>query len=315
MKFNAIDGSAIKSRPMNVHFGRGQKTKVVTVADATSSLNDTYFELELASPTESNKDAKKAVYVWINVGGAGTDPALSGKTGVEVTIAADDTAAAVATAIKTALEAADLAELRECWIENNNELFVWGKFFGKCTDAADGASATGFTITTADAGRGGFMGSTQDGVEFAPEAEVEDIIVDQGGSAPVASIFKGVKLTVSTSIMELTQERMEQIYGTTIGEAFEPEVGEKVVGFGTSKIGQNVVQYADELVLHPTAKDWNDYSENFHLFKAAITPSGLNFGSEVAKAQVTFAAYIDSSKDKKANLGCYGNGFAKGLRA
>lgn len=315
MRFTAPNGEAIKSQPMNIHYGRGQRTKIVTVADATSSLNDTYLDLEFASPTESNKDARRAVYIWFNVGGAGTDPNLSGKTGVEVTIAVDDTAATVAAAIKTALEAADLAELRECWIENSNELFVWGKFFGKCTDAVDGASATGFTITVEVAGRGGFMGGTQDGVEFNPEVETEDILIDQGGSSPVASIFKGLKVTASTSIVELTPERIEQLYGTTIGEAFEPEAGKKFVGFGTNKIGTNITKYADELILHPVAKDWDDYSENLHLWKATLIPSGTNYGSETTKAQVTWTAYIDSEKVKKANIGGFGDGFAKGLRA
>lgn len=315
MKYASINAEAIKSRPQNVHFGRGQITKAVTVADVTSSLNSTYFEMELASPTEADKDAVKQVYVWFNVGSAGVDPAISGKTGVEVAIAADATAAEVATAIKTALDGASLAELRECWIKNSNEVYIWAKFFGATTDSADGASATGFTITTDQAGRGGFMGSTQDGVELSLEPEVEDIAVDQGGTAPVASLMRGMALSATTSIMELTQERMAQIYGTTVGESFEPETGKSIVGFGTSKIGQNVAKHADELVLHPVSKDWDDYSENFHFWKAAILPGGLNLGSEVAKAQVTFTAYIDSSKDKRANIGCYGDGFSKGIRA
>lgn len=310
MKYNAINAQAIKSRPMNVHFGRGQISKVVTVADTAGSLADTHFELEFASPSESDASAVKQVYLY-----NGTDPALSGKTGIEFTVAADDDAATVASAIKAALDVASLPELRECWVSSNNEVYIWAKFFGKTTDAVDGSSATGFTITTDQAGRGGFMGSTQDGVEFSLEPEVEDITVDQGGSAPVASIMKGMSLSVATSIMELTPERMAQVYGTTVGDSFEPETGISVVGFGTSKIGQNVTQYADELVLHPVAKGWDEYDENFHLFKAAILPGGLNFGSEVAKAQVTFTAYIDSTKDKKANIGCYGNGFAKGIRA
>ncbi len=58
-------------------------------------LNDNYFFL--SSPTVN-------YYVWYNVAGGGTDPALAGKTGIQVAISAVDSANAVATATAAAID-------------------------------------------------------------------------------------------------------------------------------------------------------------------------------------------------------------------
>jgi hypothetical protein len=65
-------------------------------ADVSSSLNNTYF---LISSTTTN------YYVWFNVGGAGTDPAIGGRTGIQVAIAVNSSATVVATALAAALTA------------------------------------------------------------------------------------------------------------------------------------------------------------------------------------------------------------------
>ena len=73
-----------------------QETEVTTVADAAGSLNNTYFFI--STPTTD-------YYVWINVGAAGTDPAIAGRTGIEVTIATNANASAVATGVQLAVDA------------------------------------------------------------------------------------------------------------------------------------------------------------------------------------------------------------------
>jgi hypothetical protein len=68
---------------------------VTCVADVAGSLNNKYFLLSTAST---------GYYVWLNVGGLGVDPAVVGRTGVEVAVAADATAAQVALAVQTAVD-------------------------------------------------------------------------------------------------------------------------------------------------------------------------------------------------------------------
>ncbi|NQU33995.1 MAG: phage tail sheath subtilisin-like domain-containing protein, partial [Bacteroidetes bacterium] len=71
-------------------------TTIDCEADTTSSLNNKYWLLN--SPTTS-------YYVWYNVGAAGTDPAVAGKTGIEVALVENDTASAVATATQLVITA------------------------------------------------------------------------------------------------------------------------------------------------------------------------------------------------------------------
>ncbi len=73
-----------------------EETDIVCEADVDSSLNNKFFYI--SSPTVD-------YYVWFNVGAAGTDPAISGRTGVEVAIAVDAANTEVATAAQVALNA------------------------------------------------------------------------------------------------------------------------------------------------------------------------------------------------------------------
>ena len=106
-------------------------------ADVAGSLNNTYF---LINSTTS------AYYVWFNVNGAGTDPAVPGRDGVEVDLATGANAAAVAAAIKTALDAVlgtPFTVTRSLAV-----LTITCVVGGNASPASDGAVPTGFTIST-----------------------------------------------------------------------------------------------------------------------------------------------------------------------
>lgn len=73
-----------------------EKSTVQCVADSSSSLNNKYFTLN--SPSTG-------YYVWFNVAAAGVDPAPGGRTGIPVAIAANASAATVASAVQVAVDA------------------------------------------------------------------------------------------------------------------------------------------------------------------------------------------------------------------
>lgn len=77
--------------------GTKEKTKITCIADVAGSLNSKYFLIKSAANATS-------YYVWLNVGGAGVDPAPGG-TGIMVAVATNASASAVATAVAAALEA------------------------------------------------------------------------------------------------------------------------------------------------------------------------------------------------------------------
>ena len=75
---------------------RPEVSTVVSVADSGGSLNNLHFTLK--------DGANAAFYCWFNVNAAGADPAPGG-TGIEVALATNATAAAVASAIQAAIDA------------------------------------------------------------------------------------------------------------------------------------------------------------------------------------------------------------------
>lgn len=77
--------------------GQQQVTTVVTTAASTITTGDYFF---LDGP-----NAIQDFYVWYNKASGGGDPAVAGRTGIEVDIGSGDTAAQVATATQAAIDA------------------------------------------------------------------------------------------------------------------------------------------------------------------------------------------------------------------
>lgn len=301
MFFNSINATSIKSKPMNIHYGKRQVFKIIAAADVAGSLEDTHFVLEVARPTALSESALKKYAVY-----NGVNPAVVGAEAVEVVIPNDSTAAAIHALIKTALEAKD--DIKLCWIEDG-ALYVEAMWFGVSAAIVDGD--TDFVFTTHVAGFGGFLGATEGGVEITPESDVEDITADQTGSIPLASIIKSTKYSAKTTMKELSQARMELLFGKLVGETWTPAAvgSSKVIGFGTSKVGTNVSAFLGELILKPVSLEADDHSQNIHFFSCAILPGAITYGTEVTSTEVTFTPYVDVTKDKRVNLGCFGDGF------
>lgn len=88
------------SKKLTVYAGedRPQVQTITCVANSSAVLQNRYFFIWSAI------DAVK-YYVWFNSDSAGSDPSISGATGVQVNITSGDTAAQVASAVASALDA------------------------------------------------------------------------------------------------------------------------------------------------------------------------------------------------------------------
>lgn len=115
-------------------------TKVTCVADVAASLNSKYFFLNAAN------DATK-YYVWIDVGNTGTDPAIAGRTGIEVDITSGATASAVASAVQAAVDA--LGDFSAS--VSGADVTITNAASGGASDATDDGD-TGFTILVTQQG-------------------------------------------------------------------------------------------------------------------------------------------------------------------
>ena len=136
-------------------------TKIITVADSSSSLNNKYFLINAVNTDTTVNVGYKTVqyYVWMNVGSAGSDPSISGATGVEVTFAADASAPTVATAVKNKLDALSGFSTTISASGGADKLItITNANAGAVTNASD-AGSTGFTITTSTEGTGQLTGN------------------------------------------------------------------------------------------------------------------------------------------------------------
>ncbi len=80
----------------------GNVTDVTCAADTAGSRNNTYFVFYTAGNL-------RGYYVWFNINSAGTDPAVTGLTGIEVAGATNATATTLGGAARTAIAASSAA--------------------------------------------------------------------------------------------------------------------------------------------------------------------------------------------------------------
>lgn len=119
--------------------GTGVQTVVVT-GDTSGSLNSKYFLLNSAN-------GGTGYYVWFNVSSGGVDPAIAGRTGVQVAIATNDTAATVGTALQVTVDA-----LTNFIATGTTTVTITNSASGPFTPISDGTAPTGFTFAVTGGG-------------------------------------------------------------------------------------------------------------------------------------------------------------------
>ena len=114
-----------------------QITKILTISDISGSLNSKYILINSALN-------KLKFYIWLNVDGGGTDPMISGRTGIEVQISSEDSAEVIAVAIRIYVNS--LAGIYFTAVSSGNTVTITNKVLGATDPTVD--ANTGFTIST-----------------------------------------------------------------------------------------------------------------------------------------------------------------------
>lgn len=174
-------------------------TNVTCVADSSGSLNNTYFTFNSAG------DAYK-FYVWYNINSAGTDPAVAGRTGIEVDAATNATANTIAANTRTAIAANATAASVFTVTGATSHVILTDIQYGLSTDAADGTAAPGFSYVITEGSFGApatsglvvllKQGSTIKGT-FAFPSPTQPIM---GGSVVVNASVNDVLTFVASSL-------------------------------------------------------------------------------------------------------------------
>lgn len=179
------------------------QTIQTTAEDANTTLHQKYFFV--SSP-------ENTFGVWFDVGGAGTQPTMTGATAaIEVALTAGDTAAAVATAIVAAMD--HLPDFASITIANDDEITFLAAQGGVCNEVAVGTS--GFTadpLKVDVSGSGAYMelGENDEDVTFSPSPEKKKCL--SGNSVVINTEYE-----MSLRIMNVN-ERMRDIMSDYDGD-------------------------------------------------------------------------------------------------
>lgn len=290
----------IKIEPMKVTFGEdnAQIEKITCIADVSSSLNSQYFVMYEPDNTKH--------YFWYSTG-AGVDPALSGATGHQITISANNSASAVASATQAVIDG--LADFI-CTVDQA-VLTVTQAANGYAKPSHDGAADTGFTFEVLEYGSSAAeVGFTDGDIEISQETSYVDVTSHQTGSEVNSQISTGSSMSVTINFKETTMEQLKKIL-LAEGDSKIPDgsgSGAEVFGKGTAQQFKQTFARAQKLLLHPVVLASSDLRRDITFWKAFPKVNSLTYsGENIFTIPVEFMIYPDYSKDPKINKMVFGD--------
>ena len=288
----------IKLEAVNVYWGTEKCEKVTFVDDSSGSLSGEYFDINVIG---DDLETETKYYVLMDNGSA-VDPAPVGKTKIPVVYSDDDDAATLAGLFVTALSGLDISASQD-----GADVMYENKYIG-ATSEEDYSNAPSFTFEELRASKGGSLGSTaQGGSTLNMEAQSVDLTSDQTGSLVLGQIYTGSAASIDMSLIEMTKERWETVVGSVTGDVHTPSGGTRLVGYGESRLYQNLFDLGGKLILRPISKG-TDKSEDVIFWKSAPLPSSISYsGQDIQGMEVSFVAYNDKSKPSEISLFAQGD--------
>lgn len=290
--------------PMSVTFGEDvmQSEQITCIADVAASLNSQYFVFYEPSGTKR--------YCWLNVGGSGVDPAVSGATGHVVAISSGASAATVASAIQAVL---DIVAGFDCSVDGA-VLTLTRTVAGSCKPIHDGAADTGFSFEVLAYGDTAVdLGYCDGDIEVGHEENHIDLTSHQTGSQVLGNISTGNSMTITVNLKETAVSQLRKIIATGEGDVMLPKGtgagATEVIGWGTNRQFKQTLGRARKLVLHPEALPASNKSRDVTIWKAFPKVSSLAYsGENVLQVPVEFSVYPDYTKAPQVRMAAIGDG-------
>ena len=207
----------------------------VTTGAASNLSGGEYFSIS-SSTTD--------YYVWYDIDGASSDPAISGRTGIEVDISAGDTAEAVAAATQAAIDA------QADFDASVSGAAVTIASNGEAIEATDGNTQFGFHNATYNGDSGTINTIVGEGVKMKTNAHGNET-------------FTGVGVTDGVNILGVLKTLKDALEAPVYDPAtIENQVGELVKGMNQIEnvTSQQSVAYKR---LEHTEAYWNNLKQKF----------------------------------------------------
>lgn len=291
---------------VDAYFGDTQ-CRVITIEDIGENVSGSLIILNTKQLNIIEQEYEEKSYtVFVD---DGTEVAPTADNLITVTVDPTDTAIVVAETIKTDIEAYFVAqdEFQPICIEvEGAKVHIENKFIGSVETEV--STLVGISISVERLGFGRGLGAFADGgVALATETEVLDVTSDQTGTTKLDQILRGSNLSASMSLAEMSDERIEDLVGKVRGDILEV-MGDKLVGYGTSKLNKSLLNFAGKLILHPIRLPLEDRSRDFIIWKTAPNMNSLNFsGANIQVGEFEFNSYQDKARDSKIDIGMKGD--------
>lgn len=289
----------VKIEAMDVIFGEDVAHQGRITCPAIGSNNSKYIILH--GPSTS-------YYAWFNVNSAGVDPAPSGLTEIEVTVATGATAAQVATALQTAIDAHADFSASVSGAKVSYTLVATG--YSKPAHAGD---ASGFEFETLVYGdteeEAGYI---EGEIEFSGLGEdLEPITAQQKGTTILGHLRKGnPEMSVSVTLKETTAAQLRRIFLSGGGVHMPAGASAtELLGIGVEKQFTSTYGQAKKMRLHPARNLSSNKSEDWNFWKAYLALDSLTFSGEAALVfPAKFMIYPDESKPRPIQYMAIGDG-------
>jgi hypothetical protein len=287
----------IKIEPMNVSWQIEEQEQFDFATGTAAGLGGKYVLLWSAN------DAV-AYYAWFDENNTDTDPAVSGKTAIEVNYAASASASAIATAFSTAVNAVTGFDASV----SGTVVTVTRTVAGTTTSSTIG-NATGFvTVTLCQEGGNLDLGLLDGDTELTFEESTFEVTAQQTGTTLLADLRQGVSAEIGLTLKESDNAKLKEVFAGAAGGTHTPVSGTEMFGWGKSRQGSNTIIQARRLVLHPVALGSTDYTRDICFWKAYPMPDTMTISGENPKVtSITFKTYLDSNKPDAIQLFAIGN--------
>lgn len=295
----ACNANAVAINPVNVYWQIEASDCFDFEGSTAAGLGGKYVTLYLPDGT--------GYYAWFDENNTDTDPAPGGLTEIEVNYAASASAAAIATAFQTAVDAVTGFTATV----DGTHVTVVRDEVGEVTPSALGPSVTTVVISVSRKGKDFDLGLLQGDVEPSVAPSILDIKAHQYGPTPIASLTQGFeKIECKTVMLETSSSNLKEIY-SIYGGSFTPSGGTEIFGAGSASIGRNILTEAARLVLRPV--NAADNTTDTVIMLCIPVPDSLKFSGENPETlSITWKGFLDTSANSNYNAVAFGDVFQPG---
>jgi len=287
----------IKVDPHKVLFAQVQTDCIEVEAETGTNLGGKYWIF-----SSSSED----FYVWYDVDNASTDPAVAGKTEIEVNISAGDLKKDVALAVVAAINAVSgLKAIVDP--KNSGRVILKVLEYAAGTPAANG-NLTGHSFQSVHVGFSHDFGFTDGDIEPTLDQQLLDITAHQSGTEILTSIVTGMNAEFSISLKQYSDDNLKRLVEDTTGGAYTPSGGTKIQGYGSGQNFKSVLEKAGRLILHPVAVLDSDKSKDVCFWLAYPKMDSITFsGENPTLVNVTFRVFRDEFINSVADKVAFGD--------